>query len=250
MKIVKFVFRIVLVIAVVVLAVLGIVRTPNRQCTSIEAKAHTQNASVLLTQNDIENILQEGGVEIIGKKMKDIDLKTVTDIISQNPFVRKVNFVHFTNSRLVIDYDLKHVIMHVFNQDGEQFFVDEAGTLVPYTSKMKDNLIIANGNLHQHYKNGAVIGKELTPVLAVAKEILSDEFYTAQFRQLYVNNHNQMELVASIGNQVILFGSEAEASEKLSNLKELYQNGLPHMGFDQYAQLDVRYKNRIIAKRK
>jgi len=57
-------------------------------------------------------------------------------------------------------------------------------------------------------------------------------------------------LVATVGKQVILFGNDDNASEKLFNLKQVYQNGLSHKGYDRYTQLDVRYKNRIIAQRK
>ncbi|MCQ2283802.1 MAG: hypothetical protein MJZ57_02740 [Bacteroidales bacterium] len=250
MKIVKFLFRIVLVIAIVVFVILGIVRTPNHQCTSMQVKAHAQNESVLLTQNDVEKILNKAGIKIVGEKMKTVDLKTVTEVLSQNPYIEKINFVHFSNSKLIIDYTLKHIILHVYSENGDQYFVDENGTLSPYTSKMKDYLIIANGNIHQNYKKGASAGKELTPVVNLAKMILDDDFYTSQFRQIYLNNKQQMELVATVGNQIILFGKEDNAEEKLTNLKELCKNGLPRMGFDQYAQLDVRYKNKIIAKRK
>ena len=36
----------------------------------------------------------------------------------------------------------------------------------------------------------------------------------------------------------------------LANLKTVYEKGLSHKGYNTYAQLDARYKNRIIATRK
>lgn len=250
MKIAKLVFSAILVIAVLVFAVLSIVKTPNHQCTSIEVRPHSQNESVLLTQTDVESIIENADIKIIGKKMKDVDLKAVAQKLSENPYVQKINFIHFVNSKLVIDFDLKHIILHVFSEDGEQYFVDENGSLVPFTKKMQDYLIIANGEIHQHYKKGASSNKELTPVVKLAKEILSDEFYADQFRQIYLNSAKQMELVSTIGNHIVLFGTEENATEKLANLKQVYQNGIPRMGFDRYAQLDVRFKNRVIAKTK
>ena len=38
------------------------------------------------------------------------------------------------------------------------------------------------------------------------------------------------------------------AEEKLDNLKKVYQQGLPRKGYDTYAYLDARFKNRIIAQ--
>ena len=59
-----------------------------------------------------------------------------------------------------------------------------------------------------------------------------------------------MELATTVGGQTILFGDLNNADEKLENLKTVYENGLSHKGYDTYAQLDARYKNRIIATRK
>ena len=38
--------------------------------------------------------------------------------------------------------------------------------------------------------------------------------------------------------------------KKFENLKTVYEKGLSHKGYNTYAQLDARYKNRIIATRK
>ncbi len=244
------IMRIVLVISVLVIIVVAIVQVPKRVCSSIQVDAHTQNESVLLTPTDVKTLLDNAGIEIIGKKMKEVDLSAVTQKINANPYVAKVNFIRFAGTKLLIDYDLRHIVLHVYNQNGDQYFVDSDGELVPYTEKMQDYLMIANGNIQQSYKKGGAIGKQLTPILNVAQKIMADDFYNAQFRQIYLNEHNQMELIATIGNQLILFGSDQDADEKLANLKEVYKNGLSRKGYDTYAMLDARYKNRIIAQRK
>jgi hypothetical protein len=59
-----------------------------------------------------------------------------------------------------------------------------------------------------------------------------------------------MELTATVGGQTILFGGLDDADQKLANLKTVYENGLSHKGYNTYAQLDARFKNRIIATRK
>ena len=77
-----------------------------------------------------------------------------------------------------------------------------------------------------------------------------NDFYRAQFRQFYVQNNNEVVLVPTVGRHKILFGTDKNMEEKLFNLQQTYQQGLAYMGMDQYATLDVRYKNRVIAKKK
>ncbi len=249
MKIAKFISIFVLISAICVLMVLAIVNIPNQKCESIRVTPHTQNESVILAQSDVEEMLKEAGIEIIGKKIKEINLEPISLLLEKNPYVEKVNFIHFANEKLLIDYTLRDVVLHVFNTQGEQFFVDKNGYLLPFTPKMTDYLPVANGNIHQSYKKGEKIQKELIPIFTISKEINKDEFCKAQFRQLYRNAENQVELVSTIGNHVIVFGDESNAEEKLQNLKQVYQKGLTHKGFDRYAQLDVRFKNRVIAQK-
>lgn len=249
MRYFKAITRIVLVVSVLAVVVVAMVKIPQRRCDAVQVGAHTQNESTLLTQADVERMLTEKGIEIIGKRIKDVDLTEVTAALENNPYIKTINFIHFSGTRLLIDYELRHLVLHVFDKDGGQYFVDEDGVLVPYTGKMKDYLIVANGNIAQTYKKGATVKGDLKQVLNVTHKIMADEFYLAQFRQIYLNEHHQMELVASLGNQIILFGTDENADEKLDNLKVVYKEGLSRQGYGTYAMLDARYKNRIVAKR-
>jgi len=248
MKKVRVIGRILLIITVLVVMILAFVQIPKRQCSKVEVVAHTQNESVILQQADVEKILAKAGIETVGTRIKEVDLSAITALLKANPYVKDLNFVHFAGSRLVIDFNLRTILLHVFSADGDQYFVDDEGNLVPYTSKMKDYLTIANGNLHQHYKKGEKVGKELTPVVELAKLLEADDFCKAQFRQIYRRQNGELEMVSTIGNQVVLFGKMDNAEEKLDNLKKVYQQGLPRKGYDTYAYLDARFKNRIIAQ--
>ncbi len=250
MRYFKAIFRIVLVVSVLAAVVVAVVKVPQRRCETIRVKAHTQNESVLLTQADVEEMLAAEGIEIIGRRVKDVDLTGVAAVLERSPFIKTLNFVRFAGTRLLVDYDLRHIVLHVYDREGGEYFVDEEGCLLPFTPKMTDYLIVANGNIGQTYRKGAVATRELRQALNVAHKIMADEFYSAQFRQIYLNERGQMELVASVGNQVVLFGSDENADEKLANLKVAYRDGLSRKGYDTYTMLDARYKNRIIARRK
>ena len=248
MKKIRIIGRIILIISVLVVTILAFVQIPKRQCSKVEVVAHTQNESVVLPQADVERLLAEAGIETVGVRIKEVDLSAITALLKANPYVKDLNFVHFAGSRLVIDYNLRTFLLHVFTAGGDQYFVDDEGNLIPYTSKMKDYLTVANGSLHQHYKKGAQVGKELTPVVELARMLDADEFCKAQFRQIYRRQNGELEMVSTIGNQVVLFGTMENAEEKLDNLKKVYQQGMPRKGYDTYAYLDARFKNRIIAQ--
>lgn len=250
MKLFKVIARIVLTITVLVVVVVAMVLVPKQQCNKVLVTPHTRNESVVLTGNDVKDLIREAGIETIGVKVKDVDVASIQHILQNNPYVKEVNFVHFAGNKLMIDYTLRNIILHVFNSKGEQYFVDDEGYIIPYTQKMTDYLMVVNGNVTQPYRKQAKVSDELSPVVRLANEILSDDFNAAQYRQIYVCGNHQLELVSTIGQQKILFGTVENSTEKLENLQNVYKNGLSRKGFDTYAMLDVRYKNRVIAQRK
>ncbi len=250
MKYAKAITRIILTISVLVFIIWAMVSVPKRACDSIAVAPHTGNESVLLDQQDIERMLAADSIAVIGKPMKEVNVEQITRLLTKNPYVKKVNFVHFSGRRLLIDFDLKNIILHVYPADGDQYFVDDEGGLVPYTAKMQDYLTVANGNIRQHYKSGDTARKELRQIVNIVKAVNADKFSRAQFKQVYLNDKNQVELVSTLGNQLVLVGDDRNIEEKLANVRDVYREGITRKGFDTYAQLDARFKNRVIAKRK
>ena len=250
MKYVKPIVRILLSITLLVVFILACIHMPKQRCERISVVAHTQNESVTLAQKDVESLLSQAKIEVLGKAVKEVDLGEIINLLKANPYISNVNFVHFAGKKLVIDYTLKQIVLHVFTPGGEHYFVDNEGTVVPFTAKMQDYLMVVNGNVSDNYKAGKKAPGKIQDALALARKINENDFYQAQFRQIYLNNRNEMVLTTTVGGQTILFGNMDNADEKLDNLKTVYEKGLSHKGYNTYAQLDARFKNRIIATRK
>lgn len=249
MKYVKPIVRILLSITLIVVFVLACVYMPKQRCERISAVVHTQNESVTITPKDVERLIADAKIEVVGKAVKEVDPGEITNVLKRNPYIASVNFVHFAGKKLVIDYTLKNIVLHVFTPNGEHYFVDDNGTVVPFTSKMKDYLMIVNGNIPDNYTSCRKAPRKVQEALALAEKINENDFYQAMFRQIYVGGRG-LELTSSVGSQNILFGSMENADQKLRNLKTVYENGLSHKGYNTYAQLDARYRNRIIATKK
>ena len=250
MKIFKSIARIALILTVLVFVVVAMVIIPKQQCNKVIVTPHTQNESVVLTSEDVLSMIRNAGIETIGVKAKEVDVAKIQHILQANPYVKEVNYVRLAGTTLMIDYTLRPIVLHVFNNQGEQYFVDKEGFIIPYSPKMTDYMMVANGNINQSYRKLNKASKDLASVVQLTNEILSNDFDAAQYRQIYVTENHQLNLVTTIGQQKILFGTIDNATEKLDNLRNVYKNGFSRKGYDTYAQLDVRCKNRVIAQRK
>ena len=161
MKYVKPIVRILLSITLLVVFILACIYMPKQRCERISAEVHTQNESVTVSPADVERIIADAKIDVIGKALKEIDLGEITDKLKANPYIAEVNFIHFAGKKLVIDYTLREIMMHVFTPNGGHYFVDSEGEVVPFTAKMKDYLMIVNGNVPDSFTTGKKAPKKV-----------------------------------------------------------------------------------------
>lgn len=253
MKIFRLVTAIILCLAVLAGIVFAAVNMPKRPCSGYELVVNYDGEYPAVKEADIQQMIEDNHIETIGVPLKDVDLEQIAQHLQENPYIEKVNEVRFSSTRLRIVVTLKNILLHVYAQDGSQYFVDENGFMLPFSMVVTENVPIANGKIPDTFvqrKNVKNSGSNLQRVFRIASYMNNDDFYRAQFRQLYVTNTNEVILVPTIGRHKVIFGTDKDMEEKLFNLKQAYQQGLAYMGMDQYTTLDVRYKNRVIAKKR
>lgn len=253
MKIFRFIVAVLLCAAIVVGIVLAAIQMPKRPCSGYDFKVQYAGEYPAICDSDICKLIAQNNIPTVGVPLKDVELEKIADLLEQNPYVESVDEVRFSSTKLKIQVTLKNILLHVYAQDGSQYFVDEKGNLLPFSMSVKENVMVANGKIAETFARGKNIasGKgNLTRVYKIATCLNDDEFYRAQFRQLYVDAHNEVTLVPTVGRHIVVFGTEANAQEKLFNLQQTYQKGLVYMGMDAYSTLDLRYKNRVIAKKR
>lgn len=253
MKIFRLVTAIILCLAVLAGIVFAAVNMPKRPCSSYEIMVNYDGEYPTICDTDIQRMITNEHIETIGVPLKDIDLEQIAQNLQQNPYIKTVNEVRFSSTRLRIVVTLKNILLHVYTQNGDQYFVDEEGFMLPFSTAVRENLLIANGKITDPFvagKNVKDTNSNLHRVFNVAAYMHNDDFYRAQFRQLFVTNTNELILVPTVGRHKVLFGTDKDMSQKLFNLKQTYQQGLAYLGMDQYSSLDLRYKNRVIAKKR
>jgi hypothetical protein len=128
--------------------------------------------------------------------------------------------------------------------------LDVEGTYLPHSPKLENDVIIVNGFINNTFRKNETItpeNNELYEVFTVASLIKKDPFYAALFHKMYVNDKQEIVLHPSVGKIPVLFGTMHDAEHKLKTLRYMYDEVIPYVNEDKYAQLDVRSKNRIVA---
>jgi cell division protein FtsQ len=252
MTLFKTILRVVLVLSIVVFAIFAVVRMQNRTCSGVQVNINYKGVNSILTEEDILQQISTFHIKTVNEKLKTIPLEKIKQILSNDIYIKKINEISFSGTKLIIDVTLREMLLHVFLLNGNSYFVDYDGIVIPYTSKIKEKLIIVNGNIFKTItKNENILDKPSTikSIFNIATLINQDSFLSEKFKQIYVNDQNIIELVPSDGSLNILFGDEIDAVEKLFKIKEMYSNILPYTTDKKYKSIDVRFKNRVIANK-
>jgi len=250
MKIIRFIVSFMLILGMLILVVWAAIRTNDQTCKGISITIHAAEKTELITESDVLSILKENKAEWEGRKMKDIDLSLINKILTQENYIKSVDKVHFSGSKMQIEITLHNILLEILLKDDKKFLLDDQGVYLPYTPKVGNGVMIASGIIPNTFrKNEAVspANEELYGVFVVATLIKSDPTYAAWFEKMYINEKQEITLYPTSCQIPVLFGTMQNAEKKLEALKYMYKEVLPYVEKGKYAQLDVRFQNRIVA---
>lgn len=198
---------------------------------------------------------------IIGKVFDSVNLSAFEKKVEKYPYISDADVIN-NRGTLVVKAVQEKIIAKVFNNKDQWFLLAESGKLVPKSKNNAGRIIVINGNISQSYIKDSIIyasdrqGKTKYFPLHIAWKIAcfieKDPFWKAQIGQIYINDSQEIELVPTVGEHVVLFGSiykhenmEEVIEEKFDNLKSLYIEGFKITGWDKYKTINLKYGTEI-----
>jgi len=250
MKIIKFLATFLLSLGIIALSIWAAMRANEQKCSDISIDIHYSEKIQLLSKSDILDILKNHNAEWEGKTIKEINLSVIHKILAEEIYIKSVDKVHFSGTRLRIEVTLHDILLVISPSSGQKFLLDVNGLYLPYSPNAENDVILATGLIPDSFQKKEVITSdncELFQLFTMASLLKADSFFDALFNRLYINEKQEIILYPSLGNVPVQFGTTHDAVNKLKTLKYMYEEVIPYVNEDRFAQLDVRFKNRIIA---
>lgn len=248
---IKLIFKIIVVVCILFLVIFVIFKRQNESCSGIKIAIEYSGNKKTVDEKEVLSLLEKNEIKIVGVKMKELPLDEVQQLLSNHPFIKKCKLAR-SSSQLVINLQLRKLLMQVFPQKGNSCFIDWDGNKLPFSNKVTEKLIIANGYIPEFNSNINQIDKQpqlIQDLHTIAKIIVEDSVCQSLYTQLYVNENKEIELIHKEGKINVLVGNSSNIDEKIFKIKEFNLSILPTTGEQQYKMIDVRFQNRIIAKK-
>ena len=223
----------------------------------MEINIRYSGPDVFLVRADIELMIAEKMGDVFTKKLVELDIKKIENLIAQNPYVSKVNVFTSLNGRLLIDLDQRQPIVRVSTNKGN-FYIDSQGDVLPLSNDYVSRVTLVNGML-KNYSYNDLEGKnihliegesDLKDIFYLMNFIYNDDFLNALTEQIYVNKNKEFEIVPKIGKQLILLGDVSDLDEKFRKLELFYKQGITLRGWDRYKLINLKFKNQVVCTKR
>ena len=234
----------------------------ERTCKDFTINIDYGSADILLTKNDIYDLVKKTGHLLQGERIKYINCEKIESSIRRQPYVAAAD-VHLTIGRTAeINVVQRQPILRIFNEKGESFYLDATGQLLPLNPDFSARVLIANGHIPESYsktinylqdsirqKDSLINKSVMINLYELGLFIMKDRFLKMLIEEIYVDRNGEFELIPKLGNQIILFGSAENMEDKFERLLVFYKKGLSIKGWQRYNVINIKFRNQIICSK-
>ena len=232
-----------LVITYLVVAITAFNRKPaGLVCRDVELVVKDSVYAGFITKKEVAAILEKKGISPIGKDLDRIRTKTLEQILSKHPLIDRVECYKTPSGKLCIEVTQRIPILRIMSSNGENYYLDNKGTVMPPDAKCVAHLAVVTGNVEKSfamrdlYKFGVFLQRNL--------------FWDAQIEQIHVLPSRNIELVPRVGDHIIYLGKLDGFEQKLKRVKAFYEKGLNQVGWNKYSRISVEFGNQIICTKR
>ena len=123
----------------------------------------------------------------------------------------------------------------------ENYYVDSDRRRMPVRSTTAAYVPVVTGRVPLRFAAG-----ELYDFVQWMED---DPYWRAQIEQINVISPQRIELIPRVGSGVVVLGSLDNYAGKLRKLKKLYQDGFSSFGWNDYAEVDLRFRGQVVCRK-
>ncbi|MCD8183645.1 MAG: cell division protein FtsQ [Bacteroides sp.] len=232
-----------LVTAYLVVAVTAFNRKPAGQmCHDVELIVKDTVYAGFITKKEVIAMLEKKGISPIGKKMDRILAKTLEETLSNHPLIDRVECYKTPSGKLCVEVTQRIPILRIMSSNGENYYLDNKGTVMPPDAKCVAHLAIVTGNVEKSFA--------MRDLYKFGVFLQNNSFWNAQIEQIHVLPGRNIELVPRVGDHTVYLGKLDGFELKLKRLRKFYEKGLNKVGWNKYSRINVEFSNQIICTKK
>jgi len=215
-------------------------------CNRIEVILTDTLQNRFVTESDIREFFQSGGMELQGYPIREINTREMEGILEENPYIRNAEVSTDISGKMEVRIEQRVPLVRIMPKGSRGYYLDTDGKTMPLSDQFTPHIMLLSGNLGARDADE----EELKEIYRFCSYVSDHPFWNDQIVQIYRNQKGEYELIPRVGAHQILFGSMEEWEKKLKNLELLYEQGFSAYGWNNYGIINLKYTNQIICTKR
>jgi cell division protein FtsQ len=184
------------------------------------------------------------GFSVLDANIKDLDTRDLEERLKVDKRIKKVEVFVDAHDNLNTWIIQRQPIVRIIDTKDFSYYLDEEGKDIPTRRGLAIRVPIATGYIDLYREELISDEKKsaLQNVYSCANEIMKDEFLSQFIEQIHVNSERDIELIPKIGKQYIILGDAQNLEKKFRDIKTLYKDGMPTVGWSRYKGINLKYE--------
>src|SRR3712207_1754213 len=134
------------------IAVTAFNRKPVHQtCRDMELVIKDTAYAGFITKGELQGILERKGIYPIGKQMKSISTKSLERELGKHPLIDEAECYKTPSGKVCVEVTQRIPILRVMSANGENYYIDNKGKIMPLEAKCVAHLAIVTGNVEKSF---------------------------------------------------------------------------------------------------
>ena len=233
-------------IAYLAVAITAFNRKPADQtCRDMELVIKDTAYAGFITKEQLKANQHQKGIYTISNNNERITTKTLKSLereLSKHPLIDEAECYKTPSGKVCVEVTQRIPILRVMSANGQNYYLDNKGTIMPPEAKCVAHRVIVTGNVEKSFA--------MKDLYKFGVFLHNNKFWDAQIEQIHVLPDQNIELVPRVGDHLVYLGKLENFEDKLARLKEFYKKGLNRVGWNKYSRINLEFSNQIICTKR
>lgn len=217
-------------------------RPVGEVCRDVELRIQDSVYAGFITKKEVVAMLKKEGIDPVGRNIDSIRTNQMEEVLNRHPLIDRAECYKTPSGKVYVEVSQRIPVLRVMNNRGENYYVDNKGTVMPSGTRCVAHLAVVTGEVEKSFA--------MNELHKFALFLQRNSFWDAQIEQINVLSGGKIELVPRVGDHIVYLGKLNDYEKKLARLKVFYEKALNQVGWNKYSRINIEFSNQVICTRR
>jgi len=208
-------------------------------CKEVDINIEDANKRSYVTKGELREYLTSTCGSLIGDSVDYVLLSSVENAFRKHPMLRDAEAWFSPEGVVHLSVTQRQPVLRVMGD--ENYYIDSDRRRMPVRASTAAYVPVVSGRVSQRFAAGELFD--------FIQWIEDDPYWRAQIEQINIVSPQRIELIPRVGSGVVVLGTLENYPGKLRKLKKLYLDGFSSFGWNDYAEVDLRFRDQVVCRK-